>query len=82
MNIGDRQGGRLKASSVIDCGETAEAITAAIRASLSPAFQAGLPATVSPYHGLDVAAKITAVLKRAELSDVIMKRFHDLETHG
>ena len=39
VNIGPRQRGRLKAVSVIDCDEKANAIMAAIKKALSPDFQ-------------------------------------------
>jgi UDP-N-acetylglucosamine 2-epimerase (non-hydrolysing)/GDP/UDP-N,N'-diacetylbacillosamine 2-epimerase (hydrolysing) len=78
VNIGDRQRGRLKADSVIDCADDAGQIAAAIEKALSPQFRAALPSFRSPYHGDNVSARIAAVLKSAKLDDVLMKRFHDL----
>ena len=49
VNVGDRQKGRLKASSVIDCAEEAQAIAAAIRRALSEPFRKALPGTESLY---------------------------------
>lgn len=79
VNIGDRQRGRLKAASVIDCGEDGAAIAAAIGKALSPEFAAVLASFTSPYHGEGVSAKIASELRKADLAGVLMKRFHDLE---
>ena len=79
VNIGDRQRGRLKAGSVIDCGEDAEAIRAAIERALSPTFQAGLAAVVSPYGDDGHAShRIKETLKTVSLKGILFKRFHDL----
>lgn len=78
VNIGDRQRGRLKASSVIDCGETADQIEAAIRKALAPDFRTRALAADSPYGTGGAAAKVAHYLGQAALRDVIMKTFHDL----
>jgi UDP-hydrolysing UDP-N-acetyl-D-glucosamine 2-epimerase len=78
VNVGDRQRGRLKAASVLDCAGGAAEVEAAIRAALAPAFRASLAGMVSPYHGHDVAGKILSVLRTAPLEGIVMKRFHDL----
>ena len=49
VNVGDRQKGRLKATSVIDCAEKTEDIVGAIRLALSPEFRRTLAQTVSLY---------------------------------
>jgi len=48
-NIGDRQRGRLKAASVIDCEPDRAAIGAALARLYSPAFKTGLAAVRNPY---------------------------------
>lgn len=79
VNVGDRQKGRLKASSVIDATETAQDIRRAIGMALSPVFRAGLSKTVSLYGHGHTGAKIKAVLKSADLS--VRKPFFDIP-HG
>ena len=80
VNIGDRQRGRLKAPSIIDCGESADSILIAIEKALSPEFQK-IAAKGETFFGEDGASKrIKQVLKEASLEGILLKRFHDLET--
>jgi UDP-hydrolysing UDP-N-acetyl-D-glucosamine 2-epimerase len=80
VNIGDRQHGRLRASSVIDCAEDADAIRGAIATALSPAFRRGLKHIRSPYAGDHVARRIKTILKRTPLAALARKPFFDLPT--
>ena len=77
VNIGPRQDGRLKAASVIDCGEDADSIAAALTRALDPAFRAGWPAELSLYGQGDSAAAICKVLREVPLDGLLVKRFHD-----
>lgn len=79
INLGIRQQGRLKASSVIDCTETCEEIVKAIEIGLSSDFQHSLEQVVSPYGLSNASSKIKYVLKTANLHKIILKRFHDVE---
>jgi len=76
VNVGDRQKGRLKASSVIDASETAGDIARAIGVALSPSFRSTLDNTVSLYGHGRTGASIKTVLKTAELS--VRKPFFDI----
>lgn len=78
VNIGDRQKGRLRAASVIDCGETAAEITDAIEQVLAPVFRVTAAQVEPPYGRGGAAAKIVAVLKSADPSQLSRKRFHDI----
>lgn len=78
INIGDRQRGRLKANSVIDCEPNRFAITAAIDIAYSAEFQAGLMLANNPYGDGGASRKILDVLKRVDLARVVKKSFHDL----
>ena len=77
VNIGDRQSGRLKADSIIDCLETAEAIVSAINKALSASFRDGAHQAVSIYGSGDSATQIKNRLKQARLNNSV-KRFFDL----
>jgi UDP-hydrolysing UDP-N-acetyl-D-glucosamine 2-epimerase len=79
VNLGDRQKGRLKATSVIDAPETQEDIVAAIRTAMSSEFRDGLTRTVSLYGSGLASERIKAVLKSAQPR--LQKGFHDLK-HG
>lgn len=80
VNIGDRQRGRLRAQSVIDCDETAESIVDAINKALSPDFQKLLPDISSPYGDGKgkTALRIKNVLKSTDLNNILLKKFYDL----
>lgn len=81
VNIGDRQKGRLKASSVIDCDETEKGITKAIFKALSPTFRNNLPKVVSLYGTGDSAINIKNVLKSVDLRSLLIKSFYDMRTY-
>jgi GDP/UDP-N,N'-diacetylbacillosamine 2-epimerase (hydrolysing) len=78
VNIGDRQKGRLRSSSVIDCEATTSAIAEAIRRALSPEFQSVAKSTVPAYGPGDVARRIREVLATAPLGQLARKVFHDV----
>ena len=78
VNIGARQTGRLKASSVIDCVEEKDSIVNAIQKALSSDFQKSLKQVTSPYGTGDTSIKIKNILKTKDLSQIIFKKFHDL----
>lgn len=79
VNLGNRQKGRLKADSVIDCAEERENIVDAISLALTPAFAENARHTVSLYGSGDVAKKIVNVLKTYDLDRILEKRFHTPE---
>lgn len=77
VNIGDRQKGRLRAESVIDCAPEAAAITAA----LDQAFRLDCSAVANPYGDGESAPRIVSALKAIDdPATLIRKRFQDLET--
>ena len=78
VNIGDRQRGRLKADSVIDCAPNQQSILSAIQRLYSPEFQENLKKTRNPYGEGGASERIVHVLKTAPLNDLIKKPFHDI----
>ena len=78
VNIGDRQRGRLTASSVIDCPPQRDAILAAIHRLYSPEFDQVLRTTVNPYGQGGASEKIVKVLHNYPLHGIIKKVFHNL----
>lgn len=79
INIGERQGGRLKASSVIDCVPERASIVAALRLLYSESFQAQLGQVVNPYGKPGASDKIATMLRELSLDGVLKKRFFDLD---
>lgn len=79
INIGDRQKGRLRASSVIDCDPVSDAITSAITLLYSKQFQSKLADVVNPYGAYGASSKIVSILKEVMLEGLIKKKFYDLD---
>lgn len=79
VDIGDRQRGRLRAASVINCPPERVEISAAIDRLYDPAFRATLAAVENPYGNGGAAAKIVAVLRDHPLDRLLKKHFHDLD---
>lgn len=78
VNIGNRQAGRLLASSIIDCREDRESIVGAIQSALSPDFKKSLPDTVSLYGDTEASRHIKQILANSYLPSSLAKRFHDV----
>ena len=78
INIGDRQKGRLKADSVIDCVPTEESINKAINTLYSKDFQKILPMIENPYGKGDTTEKIIEVLCNTPIPEELKKEFYDL----
>jgi UDP-N-acetylglucosamine 2-epimerase (non-hydrolysing)/GDP/UDP-N,N'-diacetylbacillosamine 2-epimerase (hydrolysing) len=78
VNIGPRQDGRLKASSIIDCAADAAAIRSALDRALSAPFQQQLPNTASLYGDCEASTRVRQILKQVQLGRHIPKSFHDL----
>lgn len=75
VNIGDRQKGRLRASSVIDCKAEVRAISDAIREALAR----DCTGTVNPYGSGESAARIMAVLRGiGDYRGLLRKRFFEV----
>lgn len=77
INIGKRQDGRIRASSIIDCDTSEEGITKAFTELYSSFFQEQLKNVVNPYGTGGAAEKILSVLKEVDMNDLIIKRFYD-----
>lgn len=77
VNIGERQTGRLKADSVIDCGATREQISHAFHVLYSETFRKRLLSVTNPYGTGGAAARIVSILASCVPSDLLKKKFHD-----
>ena len=77
VNMGQRQRGRLRALSVVDCGVHSGAILAAIDKVLSPEFARQLSETVNPYGAGGASEKIVNVIEIYPLEALIPKTFFD-----
>ena len=77
VNIGNRQDGRLRASSIIDVGVTKQEIQTAIETALSPTWRERCAKTVSSYKSSNTAQLIADTLKNAEFN--LHKTFFDIK---
>jgi len=82
INIGDRQKGRIKAKSIIDCKPERSDIENAIRKLYSSKFQKGLKDTINFYGDGYTAVKIKDVLKNCNLENISKKKFYNLDFNG
>ena len=79
INIGDRQKGRIRASSVIDCLPERSSILNAIQASYKTEFQKTLQNTINPYKIPGTSENIINTLRSYPLDSLLKKKFFDLE---
>lgn len=79
VNIGERQNGRMKAASVVDCDPTAASIQEAILKILSPEFQELLKDVKSPYGETNSSELILKAIKDADLDNLLKKEFYDIK---
>jgi GDP/UDP-N,N'-diacetylbacillosamine 2-epimerase (hydrolysing) len=82
INIGTRQQGRLRASSVIDCDPDRRDIGAAICRLYSSEFQVALLGTQNPYGTGGASDAIVERIESVGIDSLIRKSFVDLETQS
>ena len=82
INIGDRQNGRHKAASVINCAPLQNDILDAIKKVYNPNFQVMLEAVCNPYGEGGASALIVETLKRLDTHGNPKKVFYDLADGG
>jgi len=78
LNIGERQKGRLQATSVIDCEVTKKNILKAFKKLYSKKFQKNLKETLNPYGDGCASKQIIDVIKNTDLDAIIKKSFWDI----
>lgn len=78
INIGDRQKGRLKASSVIDCKPKRGEILIAIDKLFSDEFQSSLKMIENPYGYGGATERICEILEKKSLDNILKKSFFDV----
>jgi GDP/UDP-N,N'-diacetylbacillosamine 2-epimerase (hydrolysing) len=78
VNIGDRQKGRARANSVIDCETTQDEISKAINQAISPEFQAFCQKVENIYGQGNTTEQIIEILKKFQENVNLKKSFYDL----
>jgi len=79
INIGNRQKGRIKATSIIDCKPTKKKISKAFDKLFSKKFTDSLKRVENPYGNGGASKSIKKVLKNIKLDGIILKKFYNLE---
>ena len=81
VNIGDRQKGRLRAGSIIDCDDDEGSIVRAIDRALSNDFRVICKNSISPYGdgtaSTKIAEKIYETIMQGNIN--LMKKFYNIE---
>ncbi len=77
INIGDRQRGRLRATSVIDCKPERDSIRTALERLFTAEFQSQLASVENPYGKGGASSAIVETLEQLSLDDLLKKQFYD-----
>lgn len=77
INIGNRQAGRLQASSIINCLPNRKSIAGALKKLFSKEFKLTLNKTKNPYGDGGAASKISKIITSVNLESPIKKSFYD-----
>jgi len=78
VNIGDRQLGRLKACSVINCAPEKSSIESALTRLFSADFREELKTVKNPYGNGGASDAIVKILERESFDDLLKKEFFDI----
>lgn len=78
INVGDRQKGRIKADSVIDCEPNKSSIQQAFLKLYSKEFASVLQTCENPYGDGCASQKIIDSIKKVDLNDILKKSFFDV----
>lgn len=79
INIGDRQKGRKRYPSVIDCNEDKQQLQSAIQSLGDSKFLQKIQSMEIPHTDGKIAVTMKDILKQAELSNICQKKFYDLK---
>ena len=78
INIGDRQRGRLKASSIVECKPIKKKILQSIKKIYSKKFRKQLISTKNPYESKNSSDNIFKIIKKSAIPFELKKKFYDL----
>ena len=78
VNIGDRQKGRLKAESVINCKPEERQITASINKAISAEFKKSCEFVMNPYGDGGASEIILQKLEEIDFTNLLKKKFFDI----
>jgi GDP/UDP-N,N'-diacetylbacillosamine 2-epimerase (hydrolysing) len=79
INIGDRQSGRLKSKSIIDCKIKKKQILNSLKIIYSDRFKNQIKNSKNPYGPFGASIKIAKILKKINFKNILIKKFHDIK---
>ena len=79
VNIGDRQRGRIRSESVVDCDSSMESILSSIRKIYSHPFKEKLISIENPYGNGDTSTKIAKTISNYPLENILKKSFYNID---
>lgn len=81
INIGDRQKGRIKGTTVIDCEPESESIILAIRKAIDASFVSGIQDSLNPYGDEKTSERIVSITLEYLVNNKmeLKKKFYDVE---
>ena len=79
INIGDRQKGRVKADSIIDCLPNKENLKKTFKLIYSNDFKKNLKKVKNPYDKGNSSSKIVKILKNIDLENILKKNFYSIK---
>ena len=79
VNIGERQGGRLRAKSVVDCNPEHDDIERALLQMFDPEYRASLANVENPYGTGGASKRLTTILESLPMRLEGAKPFLDLD---
>ena len=78
LNIGDRQKGRTKGVSIVDCKSDKDSVIEGLKKVLSPEFRTFCKTTTNPYEKEGTADNIFKVISTYPLEKLKQKQFYNL----
>lgn len=78
LNIGNRQQGRIRSKTVVDCDVTSEDIRKQLKFVLSQKFKDFCKKSTNPYAKENTAIEILNVIKSYDIKNIIQKRFYNI----
>lgn len=78
LNIGNRQRGRITASSIINCSTSIDDISEGMKILLSEEVIRSAKSVRNPYEKENTAEQIFNIIKEYPLENIIIKKFHNL----
>jgi len=82
INVGDRQKGRIKSDSVIDCLPNYNSIHKAFKLAYSDAFKEKLKTVENAYGKGGASEKIKDTIKSVDLKGILKKSFYDIKSQS